>query len=118
MNYFADLRKKREKLDRIAEAYLDTLPFLSNEKIMERIYRKASEIFEQSGRDWENVPEWVADTMDGWMPFASIPENGSLNFALGFSMIAQDARLRNMLEIAEGREPENCMLKFSTIAYD
>ena len=104
LNYFTALTEECEVLNKKARAYLDTLPFISNQECMNRIFKRAAEIFEEANEDWGAVPEWVADTMDGWMPYSGVPQNGSMYFSLGFSPVSLDAHLRNLLEIAEGRE--------------
>jgi len=103
MNLFDQIRKEAEELDRKAKEYLDSVPFMSTDRCMRKIYIKAKQIFDESGEDWENIPEWVALTMDGWMPYSTIPNNGSIGFSLGFSVLAMEANLRHLVEIAEGR---------------
>lgn len=100
---FVDLAERAAELDSLGQAYLDSLPFVSNEEICERVWKRANEVFAAAGEDWEAVPEWVANTMDGYIPYSQIPRNGSLHFSLGFSVVSLEAHLRNLLEIAEGR---------------
>lgn len=104
MNYFETITDECNKLDELGQAYLDKLPFMDNDTVVQGIFKKAKEIFESHNENWETIPEWVANTMDGWMPYAGIPKTGSLFFSLGFSVVANDALLRNLLEVAEGRE--------------
>jgi hypothetical protein len=59
-------------------------------------------------------PWWVNEVCDGHIPFSSIPSNRSLYFTLGWAITANDACLRNLLEIAEGRETME--LTLSTLA--
>ena len=100
MNYFSAIAKRATELDALGTAYLDTVPFMSNDKVCKRLCAIACEIDKS---DKEN-PEWVDSTMDGYLPFGSVPRNGSLYFSLGFAVAAQDARRRNLLEVEEGRE--------------
>jgi len=104
MDYFQAIAFRVEEIDRLANAYLSKFDFLSNDQIMERVHTAAWKIFKEHNEDWNSVPEWVASTCDGWMPYASVSRNGSIYHALAFSMPSQDAHLRNLLEIAEGRE--------------
>ncbi len=104
MNPFERISEEAEKLTEKANKYLDGLEFLTNGAVCKRIYKAAKIIFERNNEDWDKVPEWVADTMDGWIPYSKIPHNGSINFVLSFSSAAQDAHLRNLLERVEGRE--------------
>lgn len=116
MNYFEALSAECDKLTEKANEYLSRLPFMPNDKVAERLWEIAIEIGKKNGLkteenylvfkdlNWEILPEWVANTLDGWLPYGDIPRNGSLHFSLGFSSASQDAHLRNLLEIAEGRE--------------
>lgn len=104
MNYIQELMTGCEELDRKGQAYLDGLPFLPNDEVKQRIFVKARELFDAANEDWDAVPEWVAQTMDGHMPYSVIPRNGSLYFSLAFSIVSMEAHLRNLLERVEGRE--------------
>ena len=104
MTYFEKISAECDKLTQKANKYLSGLEFIPNDQVMNRIYAKAKEIFFEANENWDAVPEWVAQTMDGWMPYSTIPRNGSIGFALGYSPASQDAHLRNLLEIVEGRE--------------
>lgn len=103
MNYFEALAKECEELNQKGQDYLDTLSEeISVDEAAERIYNAAKKIFEEKRG---NAPEWILDLVyDGFMPYYGIPKNGSLRFILGFSIVAQEAKLRNLLEIVEGRE--------------
>ncbi len=92
-NYFQDISDACDALTEKADNYLKNLPFLTNDEICQRIWDKANQIFKDNNEDWDKVPEWVADTIDG-----------SLHFHLGFSSASWDAHLRNLLEKIEGRE--------------
>lgn len=116
-DYFAAIRERADQITKMAQEYLDRLEFLPNDVVMDRIWQAAQKIFEANGGDngdWTKLPEWVANTMDGWMPYSGVPRNGSLHFSLGFSPTSQDAHLRNLLEIVEGRETEE--LDFPVVA--
>lgn len=119
MNYFSKISEGCDKLTEIGQTYLDSLPFIPSGEAAERIWNKARSIFDSLGGDekaWEdeNLPQWVADTMDWAVPYTQIPRNGSLHYSLGWSVVAQEANLRALLEYVEGREPEQ--RKFQMLA--
>lgn len=114
MSYFNEIITNAESLDTLANMYLDKLPFLTVQETAERIEAASYKIFEAAGRDWDAVPWYVAQVVDGCMPFYGIPRNGSLRFALGFSVASQEAHLRNILELVEGRETKE--LEFPVMA--
>lgn len=114
MNYFEQLTKRCNQLNEKGNAYLDTLPFLPNDEVCDRIYKAAQRIFQEANEDWESIPDWVASAMDGWIPYAALPKNGSLHYSLGWAVASQDAHLRNLLERAEGRETKE--LNFPVLA--
>ena len=72
----------------------------------ERIHKAAFELFKISGENWDAIPDWAATVVEGGMPYYGVPRNGSLKFTLGFSVVSQEAHLRNLLERAEGRTME------------
>jgi hypothetical protein len=113
MDYFTQVKNRCDELDKLANAYLAKFEFLPNDQVMDRIHAVAFKIFKDANEDWDAVPEWVASCMDGWMPYTGY-SNGSLHFALGFSVASQDAHLRNLMEIAEGRETKE--LDFPVVA--
>ena len=94
MNYFEAISHRADELNVEGQSYLDRLPFMDNEAVCERLYELAVEIDEQPGEN----PDWVDSTLDGHIPFGSVPRNGSLFFTMGFAVSANDARLRNLLE--------------------
>jgi len=110
MNYFSAIAKRAEELNALGQEYLDKLPFMSNDDICQRLWDIAWEI---DASDQEN-PDWVWSTVDGGIPYGSVPRNGSLYFSLGWAPVANDACLRNLLEVAEGRETKE--LDLATIA--
>jgi hypothetical protein len=114
MNYLDAITKRAEELDVLAREYLDSLEFIDNQEVMNRIFSAAERIFKQNNEDWDKIPEWAASTLDYHIPFSKIPSNGSLYFMMGFSSISMDAHLRNLLEIAEGRTEKE--LDFEVIA--
>lgn len=115
-DYFTELKEGAEQLDALAEVYMEDKEFLPNDAVMDRIWEACLRLFKKHGGyydgghlrfdrlDWDRLPWWAAQTLDGWMPYSSVPRNGSLGFALGYSPASMDAHLRNILEIAEGRE--------------
>lgn len=117
MNYFKEISDRCDEITEKASKYLEGLPFIPNDEVVERIWKKALEIGEKHGLTynesgsilfenlkWENLPEWAASSLDGWVPYSVIPKNGSIYFSLAFSVVSQEAHLRNLLEIVEGRE--------------
>lgn len=104
MNYFQAIAFRVEQIDELANAYLKKFEFLPNDQIMDRIHAAAYKIFKDKNEDWGAVPDWVSSTMDGWMPYTPGSRNGSLYHSIALSLPSQDAHLRNLLEIAEGRE--------------
>lgn len=114
MSLFHGLIQRGEELDRLGAAYLEKLPFLTSQETAERLHIAAMRIFEAANREWYAVPDYVAMIADGVMPYFHPPRNGSLHFTLGFSVTSQEAHLRNLLEIAEGRE--SAFLDFPVVA--
>ena len=119
MSVFDELIQGAEELTEKANAYMEGKEFLPNNEVTDRIWKASLKLFERhggkfsendtllfDGLDWEALPWWAAQTLDGWMPYSAVPRNGSLKFSLGFSPAALDANLRNIMEIAEGRETE------------
>lgn len=116
MNYFKAIEHVRNKLDKKAQKYLDTLPFMANDDVLDRLWEIANTEFDKVGRSWDRcdeIPEWASSFLDGWQPYGT-PRNGSLFFSLGWSVQSQDAHLRNLLERAEGREAKE--LPFGILA--
>ena len=118
-NLFARLAAGAEDLDRKAEAYLSDKEFIPSPDVAERIWQASLRLFKKHGGtcsdkgymrfaelDWDALPWWAAQTLDGWMPYSGPPRNGSLGTLLGYSAASLDAHLRNIMEIAEGRETE------------
>ena len=110
MNYFTKLTEECAKLDALGQAYLDGFEFIPPNKIVDRILKAARNVWEAAGgesitdEEWTALPEWVKASEDGSVPYSGPPNNGSLYYHLGFSLISCDAHLRNLLEIVEGRE--------------
>lgn len=113
-NIFKLIIQRCEELDRLGNAYLDTLPFLTNDEMCQRIWVKAHEIYKAANEDSDAVPDWVLTTVDGCVPYSQPPRNGSLRYLLGYSLASNDAHLRNLLEIAEGRTTKE--LDFPVVA--
>ena len=112
--YFASIAERVAVIDKLANEYLSKFEFIPNDAIMDRIHAAAWKIFKEKNEDFQAVPDWVASTVDGWMPYTGGSRNGSIFFALAFSPVSQDAHLRNLLERAEGRETKE--LDFPVIA--
>ncbi len=114
MNYFSAIAKRASELDDIAQKYLDSLPFIPDPECVQRIYKEALKIFKENNENWNKVPEWVASSVDGYMPFSAPPIPGSMYVSLGHSPVARSANLRMLLEYAEGRR--NNLEYFTTLA--
>jgi hypothetical protein len=114
MSYFEELIAAEQVITKKANDYLDKLPFMSNDEVMEKLHKIAWKLFRDKNENFDAIPDWAATIVDGWMPYVSSRPNGSLNYTLGFSVASQDAHLRNLLEIAEGREEKE--LDFDVVA--
>jgi len=114
MNYFKELARKANELEEKGNEYLKKLPFIDNETICERIHQIGLEIYKKNNEDFDKCPDWVSDCLDGAIPYGSVPKNRSLKISIGYSPVAQDALLRNFLEVLEGRESK--LLDFKCIA--
>ena len=114
---FRRLAAGANELDRKAEAYMADKEFIPNDEVKYRIWRASCALFHKHGGtcdkddymrfcdlDWDALPWWAAQTLDSTIPYGEVPRNGSLGFSLGYSAASQDAHLRNIMEIAEGRE--------------
>lgn len=113
-NYFAALVEKASKLDELANKYLENFKPMSNEEAVNRIHKAAQELLKEAGENFDQLPDWAAESLDGHVPYSTIPKNRSLGFTLGFSIASQEAHLRNLLEIAEGRTTQH--LSFPVVA--
>lgn len=119
-NIFVRIAEGAEEITCKAEAYLEGKEFLANDDVRDRIWQASLKLFEQHGGsfsgkerylsyenlDWDALPWWAAQTLDGWMPYSQPPTKASLGHLLGYSPESQDAHLRNIMEIAEGRETD------------
>lgn len=115
INYFSALSKESDELTKKALEYLDKFDFLTVDEMSERIWKAAWEKLNKLGESgieekWDELPEWIKTVYDGYIPYSQPPKNGSLYYALGYSPAASEANLRNLLEIAEGRETEELNL--------
>lgn len=103
MNYFTELTERCSLLDERGREYLDTLPFMSNQDVVKAIWNFLNEKHlpdnkEYKDLDWNKLNELEAQIYDSGVPFSSIPKNGSLKFSMGFSVVAWEAKLRNVYE--------------------
>jgi hypothetical protein len=107
MNYFAAISFRCNQLDEMGQKYLDKFEFLSNDAILNRLWKIAQKLFkDKCNEDWaqiDKIPDWAGNYLDGWIPYAP-SRNGSLFYSMGYSVVSCDAHLRNLLERAEGRE--------------
>ncbi len=106
MNYFEALNKEVEKLDALSNSYMNGKTFIPSDEMAGRVYVRAEQLFDEAKGDWDKLPWWASEALDGWVPFTPVDRPGSLFRTLSLSVAARDARLRNLLEIAEGRETQ------------
>lgn len=104
-NYFKAISIECDKLTEEGQKYLDQFDFLTVDQMADRIWEAYLDKFQEVNEKWEDLPEWAQDCIDG-VPYCAPPRNGSIHFLLGYSPTAQEACLRNLLEIAEGRTTE------------
>lgn len=113
MNYFQAIVHRANELDNLGLNYLKDLPFMSNDSILELLYDKACKMFNECNEDWDKIPDWAATLLDNGILYGSF-RSGSLYKTLGFSVVSNDAHLRNLLERVEGRTDKE--LDFEIIA--
>lgn len=105
--YFSELARCAKELDVLAETYLARLPEITDDDVAERLWSIAHTTFpDPEAIGWENLPAWAESILDYHMPFYGPTRDGSLGHSLGSSLRSREAHLRNLLEIAEGRETE------------
>lgn len=117
MGFFSDLSKRCDQLSEVAQKYLDTLPFISSEECTKRIWNWAWEQVDKDDRGdviFNEKHDFAEQIIDGGVPYSEQPSNGSLHYSLGWSVTAQDANLRSLLEFVEGRQNE--WIKFKCLA--
>ena len=117
MSYFQQISHRCTELSNIAQKYLDTLPFISSEECCKRIWNWACDQMdtdEQGNFIWNGKNGFAEEILDGGYLQAEPPHNGSLHYSLGWSIVAQDANLRSLLEFVEGRQTE--WTKFQCLA--
>jgi len=117
MDYFRELTRRCDELGETAEAYLAELPDLGLSccEMAQRIWLIAQERLAAAPEGTDH-PWWVESISEGHMPFVGTPDRASLAVHMGFSIEAQEAHLRNLLEIAEGRAALDSSLAFPIIA--
>lgn len=114
MKYFSAIVKRANELEELGKEYLSPLPFIPNEDVGDRIYNAVLKIWDKT-EDKDSLPDWIHTAYyDGYIPYGIECRNGSIYYSLGFSPTAKDAKLRNLLEIVEGREEKE--LDFSCVA--
>lgn len=96
MNYFEKITSRCNELDKLGQDYLDQFDFIPSDKLAEAIAEKAYEIFKSKNKDWDKIDDLTADILDNGVAFCGVPNNGSLYYAMGYSMVSQDAHLRNL----------------------
>jgi hypothetical protein len=107
--FFQILSDKCTELSDIAQKYLDTMPFITNEECSNRIWSWACSQMDTDENGYfifNGKNEFAEEIVDGGIPFAEPPRNGSLHYSLGWSITAQEANLRSLLEFLEGRQSE------------
>lgn len=115
MHYFQALQKRVEELDKLAQPYLENRPQWSMMDLAAEMHKLAWKIFEENGCDFEKVDEYVANIVDGHIPFCFPSRNGSIKYALGLSLASQEAHAWNLYDYLQGKvdKPE---LDFEIVA--
>ena len=109
MGYFTDISNKCTELSKTAQVYLDKYDFISSQDCISRIWSWA---WSNMDKDEDGNPifngknELAEDIVDGGVPYSVPPKNGSIHYSLGWSIVAQEANLRSLLEFVEGRQKE------------
>lgn len=107
MSLFADISKRCDELTAVAQEYLDSLPFIPSDECAQRIWTWAWQnviVMDNGTVDWENsTNSFALEIIDSGIPYYGQITNGSIHYSLGWSVVAQDANLRKVLEYVEGR---------------
>jgi hypothetical protein len=111
---FSYLPKLVAEIDIAAQEFLDQFPFVPSDEIAEDIDTRAWKIFRDENEDWESIPEWVADVVDGGVPYCGGSRNGSPHHSIGLSVTSLDAHLRCYWENI--KNDTNFILPFPIIA--
>lgn len=117
MGFFKSISDACEDLSQVAQGYLDTLPFIASEEVVQRVWNWACNQMDKDERDhfiFNGKNGLAEDIVDTGVPFSMQPTNGSLHYSLGWSIVAQEANLRSLLEYVEGRQQE--WIKFKCLA--
>ncbi len=103
--YFKQLAERCNELNAIAQKYLDGLPFIDNDTLAQSIWKHYYDIApkDTSGeilwRESKNESENEAlHILDSCVPYYNAPRNGSLHYAIGYAITAQEANLRALYE--------------------
>lgn len=109
MSYFKRISDECTKLSETAQKYLDKLEFIDSELCCRKIWDWACSQMDEDERGYfvfNGKNELAEYIVDSGIPFSEMPSNGSLHYSLGWSIVAQDANLRSLLEFVEGRQKE------------
>jgi len=109
MSYFKQISENCETLSDIADNYLKSLPYIDNDSCIKRIWDWACSQMESDGTGYfifNGKNDFAEQIVDSGVPYSEIPTNGSLRYSLGWSVTAQEANLRSLLEFVEGRQSE------------
>ena len=100
---FTELKERCDVLNAIAQEYLDGLPFIDNETLAKSIWAKVWDTLPKhpcgdcDWERWDEMPE-LFEIADCGVPYTQLPKNGSLHYAIGFAITAQEANLRALYE--------------------
>jgi hypothetical protein len=114
MSYFNLIVEECNKLNLKAQTYLDSLPFIDNDTLINKIWSWAWEQMDkdQNGYVIFNGKNSLAEEIiDEGVPYTKIPNNSSIHYSLGWAIVAQDANLRSLYEFIEGRQTEQLTFK-------
>ncbi len=121
MSYFTDLVNASKELDKLAAPYCENRPDWSLEDIAGENCKlawkwvKDNNIDLDKAEDWDKMPEIIANIVDGWVPFSSPSNNGSLNYTLGLSLVSLEAHAWALYDYLSGKT-QSCELPFELVA--
>jgi len=90
---FSYLEKFVEEIDKAAEKFLSQFEFVPSDDMAQDIWSRAIALYKNNDESFDNLPDWACDVLDCGVPYCGT-NNGSLWYALGYSVISQDAHLR------------------------
>lgn len=114
MSYFDLISEECNKLNLKAQEYLDTLPFIDNIELINKIWSWAWNQVDKDENEcviFNGKHQLAEEIIDAGVPYVEMPNNGSIHYSLGWAIVAQDANLRSLYEFIEGRQTEQLTFK-------